>query len=61
MNYVLKLTSQCFLLNKNIKLKKNKKEWDMENSTYTFREMNHVFQLLVLELRIKSKTVMSWS
>ena len=32
----------------------------METSTNSFREMNLVFQL-VLELRIKKETVMSWS
>ena len=30
----------------------------MENPTDSFREINHVLQL---ELRIKSKTVMTWS
>ena len=56
----LKSKSPCFLLNKNINFAKNETESKMENPTHSFREMNHVFQL-VEELQIKSKTVMSWS
>ena len=32
----------------------------MENPTHSFREINHVLQL-VQELRIKSKTMLRWS
>ena len=32
----------------------------MENPTHSFREMKHMLQL-VYEIRIKSKTVKSWS
>ena len=34
----------------------------MENPTYTFRDKNLVLVLqLILEFRIKNKTVLSWS
>ena len=59
-NYdVLKSKSPYFLLNKNIKFNKNETELKMENPTHSFREMNHVLQL-VQELRIKRKGVMTW-
>ena len=46
-NYeVLKSKSPCFLLNKNINFNKNKTELKMENPIHSFREMNHVLQLL---------------
>ena len=57
---VLKSKSPCFLLNQNIKFNKNETESKMENPTHSFIEINHVLQLL-WEMRIKSKTVMSWS
>ena len=57
---LLKSKSPFFLLNKNTNVAKNETESKMENPTHSFREMNHVFQL-VEELQIKSKTVMSWS
>ena len=60
-NYdVLKSKCPCFLLNKTINFNKNETDSKMETSTNSFREMNLVFQL-VLELRIKKETVMSWS
>ena len=50
----------CFLLNKNKNFNKNKTESEIKTPTHSFREMDHVLQLL-LELWIKSKTAMSWS
>ena len=47
-------------MNKNINFNKNEMELKMENPPHSFREMNLVFQLRK-ELRIKSRTVMSWS
>ena len=43
-----------------VTLNKNKVESKMENPAHSFREVNHVLQL-VKEWEIKSKTVMSWS
>ena len=46
-NYdVLKSKSPCFLLNKNLNIKKNEMESKMENNTHSFREINHVLQLV---------------
>ena len=46
-NYdVLKLKSSCFSLDKNIKVNKNDTESKMENPTHSFREINHVLQLM---------------
>ena len=39
------LRVHAFLLNKNIKFNKNETESKMENSTHSFRDMNHVLQL----------------
>ena len=47
------------MLNKNINFNKNQIELKMENPTRSFAEMNLVLQL-GWELRIKSKTAMSW-
>ena len=45
-NYdVLKSKSPCFLLKKNLKFNKNKKESKIENPWHSFREMNHMLQL----------------
>ena len=60
-NYgVLKSKSPCFLLEKCINFNKHETESKMENPIHSFKEMNFVLQHLQ-ELRIKSKTVMSWS
>ena len=60
-NYdVLKSKSLCFLLFKNINFNKNETESKIEILAHSSREMNHVLQL-VLELKIKRKTVISWS
>ena len=52
--------SIVFILNrimkKNIKFNENKAESKMENHTHSFKEMNHVLQLLS-ELLIKRKAV----
>ena len=46
-NYdVLKSTSPCILLNKNINFNKNETEPKMENLTHSFREANLVLQLI---------------
>ena len=46
-NYdVLKSTSPCILLNKNINFNKNETESKMENLTHSFREANLVLQLI---------------
>ena len=42
------------MLNKNLKFNKNETEPKMGNPTHSFREMNHLLQL-VKELRIKSR------
>ena len=56
------LNSKCpyFLLHKNVNFDKNETELEMENPTHAFRETSLVFQV-IQELRIKCKTVMSWS
>ena len=46
------------MLNKNIRFNRNEAEWKMENPRHAFRETNLV---LIQELWIKSKTVMSRS
>ena len=56
--YVLKSKNSWVLLSKNINPNKNEKESKMENSTFSFREMNLVLQL-IYKLRINSKTLMS--
>ena len=56
--YVLKSKNSWVLLSKNINANKNEKESKMENSTFSFREMNLVLQL-IYKLRINSKTLMS--
>ena len=38
--------SESLLLTKNIKFNKNEAESKMENPTHSFREMNHVLQLV---------------
>ena len=43
---VLKSKSPCFLLNKNVKYNKDKEELKIENHTHSFREINHVSQLV---------------
>ena len=46
-NYdVLKSTSSCILLNKNINFNKNETESKMENPAHSFRETNLVPQLM---------------
>ena len=46
-NYdILKSKSPCILLKKNIKLNKNETESKTENPTRSFRETNHVLQLI---------------
>ena len=46
-NYdVLKSTSPCILLNKNINFNKNETESKMENLTHSFTEANLVLQLI---------------
>ena len=40
------LKSACNLFNKSINFNKNETESKMENPTRSFREMNHVFQLV---------------
>ena len=57
----LRLLSQspCFLLSKNKSFNRNEAESKMENPTHSFREMNHMLQL-VKALRIQSKIVSSW-
>ena len=57
-NYdVLKSKRSCLSLKKNINLETESKK---ENPKHSFREINHVLQL-VQKLRIKSKVVTSWS
>ena len=56
--YVLKSKNSWVLLSKNINANKNEKESKMENSTFSFREMNLVLQL-IYKLRINSKILMS--
>ena len=55
--YVLKSKRQCILLNININFKKNETESKIEHPTHSFRETNLVLQ----SIKIKNKTVMSWS
>ena len=55
--YVIKSKSQCILLNININFKKNETESKIEHPTHSFRETNLVLQ----SIKIKNKTVMSWS
>ena len=43
---VLKSKSPSFLLNKNTNFNKNEAESKMENPKHTFREINHVLQLV---------------
>ena len=58
-NYVvLKSKSPCFLLNKKGNLIKNETRSKMQNSKYSFMEMNFVLQF-ILKSQFKSKTVMS--
>ena len=46
-NYdALKLKRPYLLLNKNVKFNKNEMESKMENPTHSFREMNHVLELV---------------
>ena len=46
-NYdVLKSKSLCILLNKNTNLNKNETELKIENPIHSFRETNHVLQLI---------------
>ena len=46
-NYdVLNSRNPCILLNKNINFNKSKTESKMENPTHSFRETNHVLQLI---------------
>ena len=53
------ILNPCILFNKSINFVNNETESKMENAT-SFRETNLVLQP-ILELQIKSKTVMSWS
>ena len=43
---VLKSKSPCILLNKKINIDKNETESKMENPRHSFRETNHVLQLI---------------
>ena len=56
----LKAKNQWILLNKNIKFNKNDTDSKMDNPTHSFRETNHVPQL-IQESQIKRKPAMSWS
>ena len=58
--YIFVQQNAWILLNKNIDFNKNETESKMENPTHSFKETNHVLQL-IWESQIKSKTVMSWS
>ena len=49
-----------FVEKKNINFNKNEAEFEIENPTHSFREANHVLQL-IRESQIKIKTVMNWS
>ena len=54
----LKSKSPCFLLNKYIKFYKNQIESKIENPTHSFREMNHVVQLIKnCGLKVKQRWV----
>ena len=57
---VFKSKSPCFLLNKNINFNKNEIEPKTEKSTHGLIQTDLVLQL-ISELRIKNKTVRSWS
>ena len=52
--YVLKSKNSWVLLSKNINANKNEKESKMENSTFSFREMNLVLQYINCELIVKT-------
>ena len=48
------------MLNKNINFNRKETESKMKNPTYSCKETSFVLQH-IQELRVKSKTVMSWS